>query len=473
MRRAAIFQNAIQPHQYGGTKIGIANLKEPTDKAFGLLPNFSHHLPHLLSCVLGLVQLRASAVQRAHSSWRSITAHRVGACALLVLCCLAVRHALLAQSQAPVELSEITEYRAFTRNWWPTTGAPPPEAYAGSRACQQCHAEKALTQRMTPMANASYRSAVSAWGAKLTATVVRNGPFLYHVVPQAHDPKRDDPKLIVSSGSRSTSGNIIWTFGAGVVGQTFVLESKDKIYDAMVTTYRGLHGGMDISPAHKQAQAGDLEGALGEYLTPRLRNRCFGCHTTASTMKGRFDPEHAIPGITCEGCHGPGLAHVVAANMNQLEDAGTLIFNPRSLNPIESVDFCGACHMTTADVVESKLFVPSNVRFPPYRLEKSLCWGVRGDQRLVCSACHDPHKPLVQEASFYDSRCLSCHSTQGGQPPHRSNFDGSNSAPKVCPTATTNCTTCHMPKYYVPEMHANFTDHFIRIVRPGEPYPVQ
>ena len=30
-----------------------------------------------------------------------------------------------------------------------------------------------------------------------------------------------------------------------------------------------------------------------------------------------------------------------------------------------------------------------------------------------------------------------------------------------------------MPKYDVPEMHAKFTDHFIRIVRPGEPYPIQ
>jgi hypothetical protein len=28
-----------------------------------------------------------------------------------------------------------------------------------------------------------------------------------------------------------------------------------------------------------------------------------------------------------------------------------------------------------------------------------------------------------------------------------------------------------MPKYNVPEMHSLFTDHFIRVVRPGELYP--
>jgi len=37
--------------------------------------------------------------------------------------------------------------------------------------------------------------------------------------------------------------------------------------------------------------------------------------------------------------------------------------------------------------------------------------------------------------------------------------------------ATADCTSCHMPKSDVAEMHAKFTDHFIRIVRTGEKYP--
>ncbi len=32
-------------------------------------------------------------------------------------------------------------------------------------------------------------------------------------------------------------------------------------------------------------------------------------------------------------------------------------------------------------------------------------------------------------------------------------------------------TTCHMPKYDVAEIHAKFTDHFIRVVKDGEPHP--
>lgn len=403
-------------------------------------------------------------MQRAHFSWRFVTTHRVTVCLLLLAAGgLLIHRVLFAQSQAPVEVSETTEYHVFAQKWWPTSGTPPAEAYAGSSACQQCHAEKASTQLMTPMAGASYRSAVGPWGAKPTSTTDRIGPYFYHAVPQA-----DDPKMIVGSGNQSISADIAWTFGAGVLGQTFILENNGKLYDSQISSFRGLQGGMAITPAHKTAKLGDWDSALGEKLTPKTAPRCFGCHTTTSTMKGQFDPEHAKPGITCESCHGPGLAHVVAANMKMTEDAAALIFNPRSLSPVESVDFCGACHTTSADVVESSMFVPSNVRFPPYRLEKSMCWGVRGDQQLVCFACHDPHKPLVQEASFYDQRCLSCHSLQRSQSP-----DQSGAAPGVCPKATANCTTCHMPKYEVPEMHGKFTDHYIRIVRPGEPYPIQ
>jgi hypothetical protein len=31
--------------------------------------------------------------------------------------------------------------------------------------------------------------------------------------------------------------------------------------------------------------------------------------------------------------------------------------------------------------------------------------------------------------------------------------------------------TCHMPKVDLPGMHADFTDHWIRIAKPNEPVP--
>ena len=121
---------------------------------------------------------------------------------------------------------------------------------------------------------------------------------------------------------------------------------------------------------------------------------------------------------------------------------------------------------------------PVNARFQPYRLENSKCWG-DGDARLVCSACHDPHLPLGQDPARYDANCLACHSAATARHPAGTKrlvvagqaLSQESRIVKPCPVAKANCVTCHMPKVNVPVMHSAFTDHRIRIVRNGEPYP--
>ena len=41
----------------------------------------------------------------------------------------------------------------------------------------------------------------------------------------------------------------------------------------------------------------------------------------------------------------------------------------------------------------------------------------------------------------------------------------------VQPIVAKNCVSCHLPKIEVPGTHFKFTDHRIRIVRDGEPFP--
>jgi hypothetical protein len=129
--------------------------------------------------------------------------------------------------------------------------------------------------------------------------------------------------------------------------------------------------------------------------------------------------------------------------------------NPAKLDPAGSVDFCGACHATFWDVKLAGEQGIAALRSQPNRLQSSKCWG-EGDARLTCVACHDPHEPLVREAASYDSRCLSCH-MQTGKP--TKDHPG-----RACPVGRESCTTCHMPKYEVPGMHHQFTDHLIRVV---------
>ena len=76
---------------------------------------------------------------------------------------------------------------------------------------------------------------------------------------------------------------------------------------------------------------------------------------------------------------------------------------------------------------------------------------------MRCAACHDPHGELVSNPSAYDAKCTACHATALHT--------------KICRVAKANCVGCHMPKLDLPGAHARFTDHQIRIVRAGEPYP--
>jgi hypothetical protein len=374
--------------------------------------------------------------------------------------CLIPTVAVLGQSPPSADSPSATKDRVNSQRWWPTKGTVPFAAFAGDSACSECHSKKTSSQLTTPMAKAAIRLAPRTQSPEIVARTLRIGPYQYRISSE-----QLGSRLVVSSGKQSITASVAWIFGTGVHGQTYILNYDGALYESQVSSFASLHG-MDITPGHAPVDAGNLKNALGERLSTSAAVRCFSCHTTYSTTGSKFDASHVVPGIHCEQCHGPGLEHISAIHADERSEAIRAILNPTDLSPVESVDFCGACHRTTVDVVEStEAYGPINVRFQPYRLEKSRCWGSQGDARLTCVACHNPHEPLVRSASQYDQRCLACHAGQGSESP------GRDARPAVCPVATANCISCHMPKSDVPEMHAKFTDHYIRIVRTGESYP--
>jgi hypothetical protein len=401
----------------------------------------------------------AALKESAKSSAGSARSYFVAAI-IVIATCLLPGLAVLGQSPSPAASPSATKDRVNSQRWWPTKGSASFADFAGESSCGECHSKKTSSQLTTPMAQAAVRLAPRSPAPEIVAGTLQLGPYLYRISSD-----QLASRLAVSSGKQSITASIAWIFGAGVHGQTYILEHDGALYESQVSSFAALRG-MDITPGHTAVDKGNLKNALGERLSTPAAARCFACHTTYSTTSSKFDASRAVPGIHCEQCHGPGLEHINAIHADERGEAIKAIFNPADLRPVESVDFCGACHRTMMDVVEStEAYGPINVRFQPYRLEKSRCWGTEGDARLTCVACHNPHEPLVRTASFYDQRCLACHSVRGSESP------GHDASPAVCPVATANCTTCHMPKSDVPDMHAKFTDHFIRIVRAGESYP--
>lgn len=193
---------------------------------------------------------------------------------------------------------------------------------------------------------------------------------------------------------------------------------------------------------------------------------CATCH--ADIAKGfagnphtRIALSHEGNGNTCEGCHGPGKAHVESGG-----DA-TKIFRFTKATPKQIDDKCLECHQGQHASFERSAHGEANVsclschaghqtREQPHMLRASqpnLCYGCHTDIKadfgkpfhhkvneglMSCSDCHNPHgtfeKKGLKSAAQQDAVCVKCHTETAG--------------PFVYehpPVKTEGCTSCHFP----------------------------
>jgi hypothetical protein len=286
------------------------------------------------------------------------------------------------------------------------------------------------------------------------STVLRGAQVHFEIGSYSYNFRRENgsENYSVSDGTHSFSTPLLWAFGSDNRGQSYIFQHNNTYYVARISFFAGL--GFNVTPDHPEATSGSLEEALGRPLPHDEQIKCFGCHTVASTTNGNFVPAQAMLGISCEGCHGAGAAHVALASEGGAQPG--LIFNPARLSPVQSVDFCGACHRTWWDVNQESGI--RTVRFPALRLEQSRCWG-DGDVRITCIACHDPHQPLSHDSGAYDAKCLSCHQSKSSQ------HSAQGQQAPACRVSTKNCVSCHMGRYKIPAFRVVFTDHKIQILR--------
>lgn len=373
---------------------------------------------------------------------------------------LTLAYAFAAQSSSKnKQVQTATEIRLMQPGWWPTKGTATRDEYVGSATCAKCHSDKAENQKTTPMAHAltAAKSAV--------ANQTLRGPLGFHVGPYNYEVAQTAEGALysVSNGARSLSVPLLWSFGSGEFGQTYMFQQNGSFYESRVSYYSALPG-LDFTIGNPRSAPGSLDTALGRKVYPDEARRCFGCHSTAATTNNHFDASQLIPGVTCEACHGPGAQHVATMTLGTGGQTPSLIMDPARLSPADSVEFCGACHRTSVDAALTGATGILTLRFPVFRLQRSRCWGT-GDARITCVACHDPHRPLVRDPAYYDSRCLSCHVAVGKL---KSSPDHPGSACRAGQKAS--CVGCHMPKYSIPEMHTTFTEHKIGIHREGQAF---
>ncbi|MHB8736738.1 MAG: multiheme c-type cytochrome [Terriglobales bacterium] len=326
----------------------------------------------------------------------------------------------------------------------------------GSTACATCHPGKFASYRTTSMFHAAETVA--------DATILRDHPTLkFQLGPFQYTLQRvaGGTTYTITRGSERLTLPVVWAFGLGTAGQTYVLRYRAAYYESRVSFYTAIQA-LDLTMGYPPTAPSSIEEAIGRRLPPDEARACIGCHTTGALRQNELDIAHLTPGVGCENCHSPGATHVQQVKAGIVQPG--VIFNPGNLDPDSSVDFCGSCHRTALKILGMHLDGPINVRFQPYRLENSKCWDPT-DRRIACIACHDPHQEVVHQPSSYDAKCLACH-VNAPQAKPTATHPGS-----ACPVARNNCVTCHMPKVDLPGAHHAFTDHDIRIARAGAPYP--
>jgi len=336
--------------------------------------------------------------------------------------------------------------------------------YVGPQACARCH-QAEMSQRSTAMGRAMEPAATSAVLRAQPRLTFRSGAYSYEITR-----KGEQSFYAVSDGTHTISEPILYSFGQGKAGQTYIYRHEGELHESRVSFYRDLKG-LDWTMGYQLSTPTSVEDALGRAVKVNEARECFACHSTAAINGLELQLERLIPGITCEACHGPGRDHIAAMDAKRFNDHH--IFNPGMMDSDElAQEFCGSCHQSVEKVLtNNQQQGVIRVRFQPYRLFTS-----RGhdpdDARLRCTACHNPHEDPVQEAAFYDPKCLACHrSSATAKAEVAKPVESASRKDPACPVAQRLCVTCHMPKIEVPGTHFQFTDHRIRTVKPGEPFP--
>jgi DmsE family decaheme c-type cytochrome len=216
------------------------------------------------------------------------------------------------------------------------------------------------------------------------------------------------------------------------------------------------------APVAKAATSQTTDAAPSAYVGGEV---CATCHEEVS-KKFEGNPhtklanQHGVAGVNCEGCHGPGGAHV--------EGGGdvTKIFNPAKASTKEVNAKCETCHAGTHPNFDRSPHAKANVgcischdihgskdetllKAP----QPTLCYQCHADQKaqfempihhkvneglVKCSDCHDVHGSFlannVRSTEDSNAVCTKCHTDVRGP----FTFEHA-------PVRAEGCTTCHTP----------------------------
>ena len=336
---------------------------------------------------------------------------------------------------------------------------PEPSPCVGAAHCVSCHPKECRAHEHTRHARTFHH------GRGLLDL-----PFPKNPLADPDDSKvthtfeRDGGRIRVKTkaGDRVFDLIVEYAFGLPENYVTMIGRDDEKTYRAVrLSSYHTAEGMAWGRTAGDVPDIDSVENIRGQPIHVRDGVvRCLYCHVTQSREfrdpppETGFGPAAADSGIGCERCHGPGGNHLAAIKAGFSDRA---IVNAGTASTSAIVMQCSDCHVVgVPSQIRAAPEDPKYVRSTGVTLTLSRCYTESGDG-MSCLTCHDPHRDDEQPASFYEAKCLQCHSTA----------TASQKSCRVNPAK--DCLNCHMPKVPVPALHTSLTDHYIRIHRERQP----
>jgi tetratricopeptide (TPR) repeat protein len=345
---------------------------------------------------------------------------------------------------------------------------PDPSPYLGEGRCAKCHRDISDSHQKTRHARTFH------WDKDLLKLPRPDHPLKDPDEPSVSQSLVvDGPKLEAETRIDDKIYRAVVKYAFGTPNRYFslVMKDEDGIYRVFRLSYFSEDGKTGWGRSSGDAGNDDrIQKVRGQMIHVQdTIVRCVACHVTnarnfaESTDPKDRGPETSDHGIGCERCHGPGGNHERA--MNAVSGfADTAIASPPSMPVEASTKLCAECHVVGSRVEIEK--VPDSeqwVRSPGLTMTFSRCY-TESQGAMSCLTCHDPHRDAEKSASFYEAKCLKCHTSTSASPGNPTAADRGAGHGAPCPVnPKSDCLGCHMPKVRVPVLHTSLTDHFIRV----------
>lgn len=364
-------------------------------------------------------------------------------------------------------------------------------AYADPSTCLQCHQKEAQGYASTGMAHAFY----APTAATTVDSPARAKDFLHTASATHYSMERAGAGFVQKRWQQGFDGkpegveelSIDYVMGSGNHVRTYLHREQDgTLIELPLAWYAEDGGHWGMNPGFDNAHP----------MTRRtIAYECMFCHNGYPQIPAALhrdlsaDPVYtgALPqGIDCQRCHGPGAAHVRAAQNDgvALDKVRAAIFQPTSASREKQMEVCEQCHLETTshslpdrirrytrepfDYKAGEPLTDFNLYFDKddtaanrsrfeivngaYRLRQSQCF--LKSRTLTCETCHNPHDlhKGPQAAAYYASVCLQCHQSELPQKIAAHQHPAGN-----------DCVSCHMPRRRTDDVvHAVMTDHLIQ-----------